>query len=139
MPPNVGPRNLNIASYNTTSTLAVFQWDPIYYSNGPVTGYKFYIGDSDGMPVQGASNTTFEVSVRRDVEINVRVVAINSAGEGTPTVRIISLNGNACNQTFTQYLAAYVCHFRCPRNTTDISFKCVIGEVILGSTSIIHS
>ena len=108
--PSVGPRNLIISSYNTTSTLAVFQWDPVYVSNAPITGYKLYIGDSDGIYVQGASNTTLEVNVRKDVEIRVELVAINSAGEGTPTVRVISLNGKVITIGYLQdaYII-YVC------------------------------
>ena len=84
--------------------MAVFQWDPVNFSNGPVTGYRLYIGDSDGISVQGASNTTLEVSVRRNVEIRVRVVAINSAGEGTPAVRDFSLNGKVNN-----YIRVVIC------------------------------
>ena len=63
--------------------------------NGPVTGYKFYIGNSDGVSIQGASNITYaaELSIRNDIQISVRVVAVNSAGESAPTVLVISLNG----------------------------------------------
>lgn len=95
VPPNFAPRNLRILSYNTTTRVAIFQWDPIYFSNGPVTGYKFYIGDSDGVSIQSASNITYaaELSIRNDIQISVRVVAVNSAGESVPTVLVISLNG----------------------------------------------
>ena len=93
VPPNIYPRNL-ILSYNISSTLAAFQWDPVLYSNGPVTGYKVYIEDSDGIFVQGAYNTSLEVNVRRDVSIQVRVVAVNYAGESrVANVQVIPLNG----------------------------------------------
>lgn len=84
--------------------MAVFQWDPVYFSNGPITGYRLYIGDSDGTYAQGASNTTLEVSVRRDTEISVGVVAINSADESSPTVRVFSLNSKVNNPGSAQYL-----------------------------------
>lgn len=79
--------------------VAVFQWDPIFLSNGPVTGYKFYIGDSDGISIQGASNATYnaELNIRNDTLINASVVTINSAGEGVLTARVFSLNGRVNN------------------------------------------
>jgi len=65
----------------------------VLFSNGPVTGYRVYIGDSHGIFLQGAYNTSLEVNVRRSVS-KVRVVAINYVGESrVSTVRNISLNG----------------------------------------------
>lgn len=102
MPPNTGPNYLIMSSYNTTSTSGVFQWDPVYFSNGPVTGYRFYIGDVDGIFLQGSSNTTIEINVRSDVEtINASAVAINSAGEGIPTNQVIHLNGRVITIGYT--------------------------------------
>ena len=83
------------------------------------------------------SNTTLEVGVRSNVEISVRVVAINSAGEGSPIVRVFSLNGKFL--TIRHLHITCVCHFSCPRSTTHICFKCVFSKIVLGSTSIIHS
>ena len=106
-------------------------------SNGPITGYRLYIGDSDGIYAQGGSNTTLKVSVRRDTEISVGVVAINSAGESSPIVQVFSLNSKVNNHTSVHCL--YACYFSCPRNTAHICFEYVFSKIILGSTCIIHS
>ena len=84
-------------SYNTTSTSAVFRWDPVYFSNGPVTGYRIYTGDDDSVIIQGASNANTTLALNGGTEITVSVVAINSAGESVPTTRMISLNGKFDN------------------------------------------
>ena len=69
----------------------------MYFSNGPVTGYRIYTGDDDSVIIQGASNANATLALTGGVEISVSVVAINSAGESAPTTRMISLNSKFDN------------------------------------------
>lgn len=104
VPPDVSPSNLVILSFNTTSTLAVIQWNPVYYSNGPVTGYRLFYNEANGISVQGPTNTMLEVNVTSDVELFVKVAAVNSAGEGIPTAQAFSLNGKTVNYHMSTWL-----------------------------------
>ena len=82
-----------LVSYNTTSQLAVIQWSSVYYSNGPITGYKVYIGDTDSYQLQGANNNTAEVNIGDNSPVIVRVAAVSSVGEGPQVFRVISIDG----------------------------------------------
>ena len=95
--PTNRPASLVLISYNTTTQLAVFQWSSVYYSNGPITGYKLYIGDADPYQLQGASNNTAEVNIGNNLSLSVRVAVVNSAGEGPQIVRNIIIDGNVPN------------------------------------------
>lgn len=45
-----------------------------------------------------------EVNVMSDVELSVRVAAVNSAGEGIPTAQAFSLNGKTVNYHMRAWL-----------------------------------
>ena len=124
VPPNVAPRNLHILSYNTTTTVAIFQWDPIFFSNGPITGYKFYIGDNDGISIQGTSNTTYnaELNITSNIQVSVSVAAVNSAGESVPAAEVISLNGKMNTITCLYIMSMCFFFFQLPQGHCVHSF-----------------
>ena len=137
-PPNDRPASLILVSYNTTSQLAVFQWNVVYYSNGPIIGYKLYTDDTDPDQLQGATNNIAEVNIGNNSPLTVRVTAVNSAGEGPQTVQSISIDGKDSNLYNDIATKGAFYQFSCSKSIS-LHDKLYCSTPVLGSTIFFHN